>query len=82
MGSADLKITQAVCQQARRLFTPANSEKVIMALGRTEFPLIANNGERVCLAVLQLSEGDMDRFYRELQQATIDWRDTLVAAGL
>ena len=77
-----MKLTEAVCQEARRLFAPANAEEVIAAFGRTEFPLIANNGERVCLAILQLSAGDMDRFYRELQQATIGWRDTLVAAGL
>jgi hypothetical protein len=77
-----LKVTEAVCQQARRLFTPENAEEVIAAFGRTEFPLVANNGERVCWAILQLSEGDMDRFYRKLRQATMDWRGTLVAAGL
>jgi len=76
-----LKLTEAVCQQARRLFTPANAEEIIAAFSATEFPLIANNGERVCLAILQLSQGDMNRFYRELEQAKIDWRDTLVAAG-
>ena len=76
-----MKLTEAVCQQARRLFTPANAEEIIAAFSATEFPLIANNGERVCLAILQLSQGDMNRFYRELEQAKIDWRDTLVAAG-
>ena len=76
-----MKVTEAVCQQARRLFTPANAEEIIAAFNATELPLIANNGERVCLAILQLSQGDMERFRRELRQARIDWRDTLVAAG-
>jgi hypothetical protein len=76
-----LKVTDAVCQQARRLFTPANAGEIITVFSTTELPLIANNGERVCLAILQLSQGDMDRFHRELQQAKIDWRDTLLAAG-
>jgi hypothetical protein len=76
-----LNVTETVCQQARRLFTPADAEEIIAAFSRTELPLIANNGERVCLAILQLSQGDKERFHQELQQAKIDWRDTLVAAG-
>ena len=73
-----MKVTDAVCQQARRLFTPANAGEIITVFSTTELPLIANNGERVCLAILQLSQGDMDR---ELQQAKIDWRDMLLVAG-
>jgi len=69
-------------QGARRLFAPANAEEIIAAFTRTEFPLIANNGEGVCLAILHFSQGEMDRFCRELQQARIDWRDTLVSADL
>ncbi len=76
-----MRVTEPVCRQARLLFTPANAEEVFAAFSRTELPLIANNGERVCLAILQLSQGDLERFYRELQQAKKDWRDTLVAAG-
>ena len=77
-----MRATETVCQQARRFFTPANAEEVITAFDATELPLISNNGERVYLAILLLSRGDMVRFCRELQQAKIDWRDTLVAAGL
>ncbi len=76
-----MKVTETVCQEARRLFTPANAEEIIAAFSTTEFPLIANNGERVCLAILQLSQGDMERFCRELRQAKTDWRDTLLAAS-
>jgi len=77
-----MSVTETVRQQARRLFTPADAEEVIAAFNATELPLIANNGERVYLAILLLSRGDMERFRRELRQAKIDWRDTLAAAGL
>jgi hypothetical protein len=55
---------------------------VIAAFNATDLPLIANNGERVFLAILLLSRGDMNKFRMELKQAKTDWRDTLVAAGL
>ena len=77
-----MSVTPTVRQQARRFFTPPDAEKVIATFETTNLPLIANNGERVCLAVLLLARGEMERFYRELQQAKTDWRDTLVAAGL
>jgi hypothetical protein len=64
------------------LFAPAQVAEVIAALEDTDFPLIANNGERVCLAILLLSQGEITRFQQELRQAKIDWRDTLVAAHL
>ncbi len=41
----------------------------------------AELAQRVRLAVLKLSGGDLDRFERELREAAIDWRDTLMAAG-
>jgi hypothetical protein len=77
-----MKVTELVCQQARRFFSPANAQEVIAALEATDLPLIANNGERVFLAILLLSRGDMDKFRIGLKQAKTDWRDTLVAAGL
>ena len=78
----EVKITDRVREESRRLFSPALVAEVIAALEATDFPLIANNGERVSLAILLLSQGDITRFHQELQQARIDWRDTLVAAHL
>jgi hypothetical protein len=77
-----MSVTATVRQQAQRFFSPTDAEKVIVAFEATSLPLIANNGERVYLAILLLARGDMERFWRELQQAKTDWRDTLVAAGL
>ena len=77
-----MSATALVRQQAQRFFNPAHADEVIATLDGTELPLIANNGERVFLAILLLSHGDMQQFRTVLQQARVDWRDTLVAAGL
>jgi hypothetical protein len=37
--------------------------------------------ERIRFAVLKLSAGSLDGLRREIDQAKLDWRDTLVAAG-
>jgi len=37
--------------------------------------------DRVRLAVLKLSSGDLQKLKREIEAAKRDWRDTLVAAG-
>ena len=79
---AAVNVTERVHEEARRLFAPTQVAEVTAALEATEFPLIANNGERVCLGILLLSQGDITRFYQELRQAKIDWRDTLVAAHI
>jgi hypothetical protein len=76
------EVTEAVRQQARRFFTEPQASLVIAELEQTDLPLISNNGERVHLAVLMLSHGDMKRFHTELKWAMDDWRDTLVNAGL
>ena len=48
-------------------------------------PLMGNRPdalvERIRIAVLKLSEGDLDRLEAAIRTAAIDWRDTLVAAG-
>ena len=37
--------------------------------------------ERVRLAVLKISGGSLDRLWAAVEQAQLDWRDTLVGAG-
>jgi hypothetical protein len=75
-------VSPLVRQQAFRFFTATDAENVVAALDAAALPLISNNGERVFLAILLLSRGDMQRFHAQLQLARQDWRDTLVAAGL
>lgn len=75
-------ITEPTKKLARKLFAPDDAELVIAALDTAELPLASNNAERVHLAILHLSKGDLENFDRELRMATTDWRDTLVIAGL
>lgn len=71
-----------VRQQAYRFFAPAQADGVIAALDRSDLSLGLTRADRVQLAILLISNGDMQKFRGALHQATQDWRDTLVSAGL
>lgn len=77
-------VTDLVQQQVRKLFAPDEAELVISELEHSSMPSIADGEapERIHLAVLHLSGGDLRQFDRTLRGGRIDWRDTLVAAGL
>ncbi|MBI3414797.1 MAG: hypothetical protein HY043_05660 [Verrucomicrobia bacterium] len=77
-----VQLTELVRQQVAKTFAPEAAALVIAELEAAELPLIANNGERVHLAILHLCQGDLGLFDRDLRIAKTDWRDTLVAAGL
>jgi len=76
------EVTEVVKQQVRRFFTEPQVGAVIAELERADLPLINNNGERVHLALLIMSRGNIETFRQQLDSAKIDWRDTLVTAGL
>ena len=48
---------------------------------RMTAPQWSQLAERVRFAVLKLSGGDLAALQRQLDEAKIDWRDTLMAAG-
>jgi hypothetical protein len=77
-------VTDLVKQQTQKLFAPDEAALVISKLETSLLPLIDDGEapERVHLAILYLSGGDLRRFDRELNGGQIDWRDTLCAAGL
>lgn len=58
----------------------ADAELVLAAL--SELSDVPGVNERVQAAVVMLAKGDLGRLDRQLQEARIDWRDVLVAAGL
>ena len=65
------------------MFDAETAEYVMERLREAELPLDRGAPPpRVHAAVLWLSQGDLDRFDRELDGACMDWRDTLVVAGL
>ena len=75
-------VTPAVRARAEKKFTPADALIACAELAAADLPLIANNGERVHLAILHLAAGDLAQFRRHLTIARTDWRDVLVATGL
>jgi hypothetical protein len=77
-----MSVSAIVHQQVHRFFASAQADEVIAALDRSDLSLGLGSADRVHFAILLLSEGDMQRFRVALSQATQDWRDTLVAAGL
>lgn len=76
-------LLQQVEREITRLFAPEHVGYVRTRLSERSLPLEHSAPPpRVHLAVLWLSQGDLERFDRELDSACVDWRDTLVAAGL
>ncbi len=77
-------ISDLVKQQVRKLFAPDEADLVISELETTRIPLVADGTapERIHLAILYLSDGDLREFDQTLNKGRMDFRDTLVAAGL
>lgn len=83
-------ITEEVKQRIRVLFPESRWPEVERMLEErcgTDLPLVTHLGtdparfDRIRLAVLKLSGGSLERLGREIDEAHVDWRDTLVAAG-
>jgi hypothetical protein len=77
-----MRTSELVLNQVHRLFGPSRAAEVVTALDQADLSLGLTNPDRVQLAILLLSHGDMDRFRDALRTARQDWRDTLIAAGL
>ena len=83
-------LTPAVVRKIEALFSPENREVAAQMIAErcgADFPLSTHMGpdpsgfDRIRLAVLKLSGGDLERLTREIEGAHFDWRDTLMAAG-
>ncbi len=75
------EISESVNIKVKQLFSEEESEIVISAFENANFPL-ANNYERIFLAILKLSEGNLEAFQDACSQAEFDWRDVLVWAKM
>ena len=77
-------VTDLVREQVQKSFVAEEAALVISELEAAHLPFI-NDGqapERVHLAILHLSGGDLRRFDRAMRESKTDWRDTLCGAGL
>jgi hypothetical protein len=84
-----IPLSRATKHRIRALFAPGDwstvEELLIHRCGNTLPFLDASHGrlaERIRFAVLKLSGGTLEDLRRAIDEAQVDWRDTLVAAGL
>jgi hypothetical protein len=82
------RVTETTRAVIRRLFTPADHrvvEDLLVEQCGPNLPLTdlwdEPQFERLRLAVLKLSDGDLAALRRAVGVAQVDWRDVLVAAG-
>ena len=83
-----IPLSRPTKRRIRALFAPGErptvEELLIHRCGDTLPFLEASHrqlAERIRFAVLKLSGGDLERLRREIDEAHVDWRDTLMAAG-
>lgn len=79
-------VSELVRQEVEKRF-PANSAAVLESLGATPLAFLdADNRrrerDRVHLAIIKLSDGDVAQLPKILDYARRDWRDVLVWSGL
>ena len=86
-GRQPVELTPVVITKIRQLFSPAEQGEAIRLLEREcarNLPLSEHAGpkdlERVRLAVLKLSAGDLAELRRNVELAKVDWRDPIVLA--
>jgi hypothetical protein len=80
-------VSAEVETEVLRRFSPGDAPFVLAALAAMTDPPAepvewARARSRVHLALVKLADGSRARFERNLERATMDWRDTLCAAGL
>jgi hypothetical protein len=78
------RVSDRLAAVVRSEFEAGSVEPVLARLTGLNLPFIqtAAQRERVQAAVVLLAAGDYAAFERSAEQAEIDWRDVLVAAGL
>ncbi len=77
-----VKVSQQLQEALFKLFGKEFAHTLINEPENTKFPLVSNNTENINLAIIIASNSDIEKFYSFLELSTIDWRDTLVSAGL
>ena len=87
-NTAMVPLSPATVLHIEKLFRPEEreaAEKLLCEECADNLPFSKGAGpvsaERIRFAVLKLSGGSLDELKRSIDQAKIDWRDVLVAAG-
>ena len=87
MTDALANVSSEVEEEVARRFPARDVPGVLGALSELAAPPAetaawARTRSRVQLALIKLAAGDAAQFFRHLELAKLDWRDTLCAAGL
>jgi hypothetical protein len=79
-------LSTSVEAKLRSRFPVAEAESAVRALSALASPKpsteFIETRIRVQIAIAMLADGDLEKIRLWIKQAEIDWRDTLVAAGL
>jgi hypothetical protein len=81
-----MEVSQAIETNVRAAFSSQDASTVLVALAGMQQPPStpewAVARARVQIAALMLAKGDVELLCKAVKQSQVDWRDTLVAAGL
>jgi hypothetical protein len=81
-----MEVSQAIEANARATFSAQDASEALVALSTMLQPpstpewVVAR--ARVQIATLMLAKGDVESLRKAIKQSQLDWRDTLMAAGL
>ena len=86
MSDTDTQLRPTVIASIKCLFEPEDRETITEILveecnAERLYTTSADAVERIQLAVLKLSNGEVDKFLAAAELAQLDWRDVLVASG-
>ncbi|MGJ7527572.1 hypothetical protein [Variovorax sp. GB1P17] len=80
------KVSQTIEAKVREIFSLEDAAVALAALSAMEIPLSnsewSTTRDRVQAAILVLSNSRIDRLLKEVSASQVDWRDTLMGAGL
>ena len=78
------KLSSVVAMELKKTFPLNLVETAEVELSAAEFPLsdTPSSNERIQLAIIHLSNGDLGKLSLNIRYAKRDWRDVLVGAGL
>ena len=81
-----MEVSQTIETNVRAAFSSQDASAALHALASMQQPPStpewAASRARVQIAVLMLAKGDVELLCKTIKQAQVDWRDTLMAAGL
>ncbi len=75
-----MALSEAILERLRTLFAP-NDREAAAELLESHGAAGVGSSERILIAALKLSGGDLERLVDALVLAETDWRDLLVVAG-